>query len=92
MCGADSQQGRDNIKVDRVYPCFPRASPELMERKEMGDLCARITFETVRECVEKRRTSPDCCNVEEVVGGAEAGWLASEVKEQVKGMQGRNIR
>lgn len=39
---------------------------ELMERKEMGDLCAWMTFATVRERVEKRRTSP-------VEGAAEGG-------------------
>ena len=38
---------------------------ELMERKEMGDLCACMTFATVNVRVEKRMTSPDCW----VVGG-----------------------
>lgn len=51
---------------------------ELIERKDMGDLCAWITFETVKERVEKRRTSPDCCCAEDV-GGEEVDWLASEV-------------
>lgn len=46
---------------------------ELMERKEIGDLCAWITFATVRERVEKMSTSPDCCCVVKDVGGAEAG-------------------
>lgn len=32
---------------------------EFMERNEMGALCAWITLATVRERVEKRRTSPD---------------------------------
>jgi len=41
---------------------------ELMERKEMGALWAWITFATVSERVEKRRTSPDCC-VGVVCGG-----------------------
>jgi hypothetical protein len=37
-----------------------RSVPEaLRERKEMGALCAWMTLETVRERVEKRRTSPD---------------------------------
>jgi hypothetical protein len=45
---------------------------ELIERKEMGALCAWITFDTVRERVEKRRTSPDCCCADEAEGGAEA--------------------
>lgn len=31
---------------------------EFTERKDMGDLCAWMTFATVRERVEKRRTSP----------------------------------
>ena len=39
-----------------------RVPVELMERKEMGALCAWI-----RERVEKRSTSPDCCCVD--VGG-----------------------
>ena len=47
-----------------------RVPVELMERKEIGDLCAWITFATVSERVEKRRTSPDCC-----VGGVCWGWL-----------------
>ena len=34
---------------------------ELMERKESGDLCACMTFATVKVRVEKRRTSPDWC-------------------------------
>ena len=38
-----------------------RVPAELIERKEMGALCAWITFATVSERVEKRRTSPDCC-------------------------------
>lgn len=42
---------------------------ELIERKEMGALCAWITFATVSERVEKRRTSPDCC-----VGVVWGGW------------------
>ena len=32
---------------------------ELIERKEMGDLCACITLATVKVRVEKMRTSPD---------------------------------
>lgn len=32
---------------------------EFMDRKEMGALCAWMTLATVRERVEKRRTSPD---------------------------------
>lgn len=32
---------------------------ELMERKEIGDLCAWITLATVNVRVENRRTSPD---------------------------------
>ena len=43
---------------------------ELIERKDMGALCAWITFATVSERVEKRRTSPDCC-----VGVVCGGWL-----------------
>lgn len=39
-----------------------RSEPvELMERKERGDLCACMTFATVKVRVEKRRTSPDWC-------------------------------
>jgi len=38
-----------------------RVPVELIERKEMGALWAWITFATVSERVEKRRTSPDCC-------------------------------
>ena len=45
-----------------------RVPVELIERKEMGALCAWITFATVSERVEKRRTSPDCC-VGVVCGG-----------------------
>jgi len=43
---------------------------ELMERKEIGDLCAWITLATVKERVENSRTSPDwwpeddACDVE----------------------------
>lgn len=33
---------------------------ELIERKEMGDLWAWITFATVSDRVEKRITSPAC--------------------------------
>lgn len=46
-----------------------REPVELIERKEMGALCAWITFATVSERVEKRRTSPDCC-----VGVVWGGW------------------
>jgi hypothetical protein len=56
-----------------------RVPVELMERKDIGDLWACITFETVSERVEKMRTSPDCCCAEVDDGGAEAGWLASGV-------------
>ena len=34
---------------------------EFIERKEIGDLCAWMTFATVKVRVEKRMTSPDCC-------------------------------
>lgn len=51
-----------------------RVPVELIERKEMGDLCAWITFATVSERVEKRRTSPDCC-----VGVVCEGWARSAV-------------
>lgn len=37
-----------------------RVPVELIERKEMGALWAWMTLATVRERVEKRRTSPDC--------------------------------
>ena len=47
-----------------------RVPVELIERKEMGALCAWITFATVSERVEKRRTSPDCC-----VGVVCGGWV-----------------
>jgi len=47
-----------------------RVPVELMERKEMGALCAWITFETVSERVEKRKTSPDCC-----IGVVCGDWL-----------------
>jgi len=43
----------------------------LIERQERGDLCARITFATVSERVEKRMPSPDC--VVEDKAGEEAG-------------------
>ena len=43
---------------------------ELIDRKEMGALCACITFATVSDRVEKRRTSPDCC-----VGVVWGGWV-----------------
>ena len=33
---------------------------ELMDRKEIGDLCAWMTFATVSERVEKSKTSPVC--------------------------------
>lgn len=36
-----------------------RVPVELMDRKEIGALCAWMTLETVRERVENRRTSPD---------------------------------
>lgn len=36
-----------------------RVPVELSARQEMGDLWAWITFDTVNERVEKRRTSPD---------------------------------
>jgi hypothetical protein len=53
---------------------------ELMERKEMGDLCAWITFDTVSERVEKRRTSPDCCwAAAGDEGGVDPAWFASGV-------------
>lgn len=42
-----------------------------MERKEIGDLWACVTFATVRVRGENRMTSPDCC----VVGGA---WIADD--------------
>jgi hypothetical protein len=48
---------------------------ELMERKEMGDLCAWITLATVKERVEKRRTSPDWEVVDVVGGDADDGWV-----------------
>ena len=38
---------------------------ELMERNDIGDLCACITFATVNERVENNNTSPDCCAGEE---------------------------
>lgn len=44
-----------------------------MERKEMGDLCAWMTFATVSERVEKRMTSPDCCAEDE--GWADEGCV-----------------
>jgi hypothetical protein len=49
---------------DAVARSVPDA---LMERNEMGALCAWMTFETVRERVEKRRTSPDWCGAAAVV-------------------------
>lgn len=51
-----------------------RVPVELIERKEIGALCARITFETLSERVEKRKTSPDCC-----VGVVCGGWVRSVV-------------
>lgn len=33
---------------------------ELMAKKEMGALCAWITFATVLVAVENTKTSPDC--------------------------------
>ena len=47
-----------------------RVPVELMERNEMGDLCAWMTLDTVKERVENRRTSPDCDVVGVVGGGA----------------------
>jgi hypothetical protein len=68
-----------------------RVPVELIERKEIGALCAWITFATVSERVEKRRTSPDCC-VEvawgdcarlEVVGdGTVEGYARYELSEE----------
>lgn len=60
-----------------------RVPLELMERNEMGDLCAWMTFDTVNERVENKRTSPDWEAVG-VVGGAacEADCVANvEVAE-----------
>lgn len=37
-----------------------RVPVELIERNEIGDLCAWMTLATVSERVEKRSTSPDC--------------------------------
>lgn len=57
---------------------------ELIERNEMGDLCAWITLDTVKERVENRRTSPDWEAVGVVGGGAacEADCVANvEVAE-----------
>ena len=45
-----------------------RVPVELMERKEIGDLCAWMTFATVSERVEKRRTSPVVGAEEEAAG------------------------
>jgi hypothetical protein len=38
----------------------------------MGDLCAWITFDTVRDRVEKSSTSPDCCWADVEGGGVDA--------------------
>lgn len=65
---------------DAVARSVPAA---LMLRKEMGDLCAWMTFETVRERVEKRRTSPDWDCVVEVGAGAEGGRGESCVSGEV---------
>ena len=49
----------------------------LTERKEMGDLCAWMTFATVSERVEKRSTSPvaGAADAEAAVGGEGlGGW------------------
>lgn len=54
---------------------------ELMERKEMGDLWAWMTLETVKERVEKRRRSPVCCAADAAAGdggGGEAGVASGE--------------
>lgn len=45
-----------------------RVPDELMERKDIGALCACMTLATVSERVENRRTSPDCCTSAEDVG------------------------
>jgi hypothetical protein len=64
---------------------------ELIERKEMGALCAWITFATVSERVEKRRTSPDCCvgvvwggsvRLVEVGDGTVDGYARYELSEE----------
>lgn len=49
--------------VARIVPV------ELIARKEMGDLCAWMTFATVSERVENSRTSPVCWPA----GGGDAG-------------------
>jgi hypothetical protein len=58
---------------------------ELRERKEMGALCAWMTLETVRERVEKRRTSPDWWGAVVVAVAAveEAEVVVVEVVEAV---------
>jgi len=38
---------------------------ELIERKDIGDLCACMTLATVSERVEKISTSPDWCGGDE---------------------------
>lgn len=64
---------------------------ELIERKEIGALCAWITFATVSDRVEKRRTSPDCCvevacggwvRLEEVGDGTVEGYARYELSEE----------
>lgn len=56
-----------------------RSEPvELMERKEMGALCAWMTLATVSERVEKSRTSPvGCWAAAPAEGGMDVAWLAS---------------
>lgn len=58
-----------------------RVPVELMERKEMGDLCAsRITSATVNVRVEKSITSPDCWAGAEAWAGAGC-WESGDVGE-----------
>lgn len=63
---------------DAVASSVPSA---LIERKEMGDLCAWMTFATVSERVEKIRTSPACWWDEEEDGWEGVGWDKGVVGE-----------
>lgn len=38
---------------------------ELIDRNDIGDLCAWMTLATDKDLVEKSNTSPDCCTGED---------------------------
>jgi hypothetical protein len=58
-----------------------RVPVELIDKKEMGALCACMTLATVRDRVEKRRTSPDWASgvVEADEGGLDTAVEVEDV-------------